>query len=155
MDEEEQRLLAAVCATPDDDAPRLAYAAWCDRRGDPRGEFIRVQVELAKFGRNTDSNEWQSLDRKSWRLLDVSKNAWLAPIVDIASDPEFHRGFITQVTMRAQEFLEKYKLLYSTAPIQHITLKQGVVLRQRFLNLPLYLKYFSPPFPKRTLAIKT
>ena len=39
--------LAAICANPDDDAPRLVYADWLDEHGDPRGEFIRVQVELA------------------------------------------------------------------------------------------------------------
>lgn len=27
-------LLAAVCAAPDDDLPRLAYADWCDENGD-------------------------------------------------------------------------------------------------------------------------
>jgi uncharacterized protein (TIGR02996 family) len=46
--------LAAVCAAPDDDAPRLVLADWLDIDGPPacrdpaRAEFIRVQVELAK-----------------------------------------------------------------------------------------------------------
>ena len=41
-------LLAAVCAAPDDDLPRLVYADWCDENGQPeRAEFIRVQVTIA------------------------------------------------------------------------------------------------------------
>jgi uncharacterized protein (TIGR02996 family) len=40
--------LAAVIAAPDDDNPRLIAADWLDERGDVRGEFIRVQVELAR-----------------------------------------------------------------------------------------------------------
>lgn len=43
--------LAAVVAAPADDLPRLVYADWLDERGDPRGEFIRVQVELARAPR--------------------------------------------------------------------------------------------------------
>ena len=56
----------AVLDNPHEDAPRLAYADWCDRRNapdpppDPRGEFIRLQLKLAgekdeSFARLTDS----------------------------------------------------------------------------------------------------
>jgi uncharacterized protein (TIGR02996 family) len=41
--------LAKIIAEPADDLPRLVYADWLDERGDPRGEFIRVQVELAGY----------------------------------------------------------------------------------------------------------
>ena len=41
---EERRLLDAVLAEPDDDAPRLAFADYCDRMRDPRGPFIRAQL---------------------------------------------------------------------------------------------------------------
>lgn len=40
--------LAAILADPFDDQPRLVYADYLDEQGDPRGEFIRVQCELAK-----------------------------------------------------------------------------------------------------------
>ena len=35
--------LQVIQQTPDDDAPRLVYADWLEERGDPRGEFIRLQ----------------------------------------------------------------------------------------------------------------
>ena len=42
-------LYRAILAHPEDDAPRLAYADWCDENGEPeRGEFIRVECDLAK-----------------------------------------------------------------------------------------------------------
>lgn len=41
-------MLAAVIANPKDDLCRLIYADWLDERGDPRGEFVRVQCELAR-----------------------------------------------------------------------------------------------------------
>ena len=34
--------VAAICADPDDDLPRLVYADWLDERGDPRGELVRL-----------------------------------------------------------------------------------------------------------------
>src|SRR5215218_7287428 len=53
-------LLAAVLASPADDAPRLVLADWLDEHGQPdRAEFIRLQCELnrsknehARFGRS-------------------------------------------------------------------------------------------------------
>ena len=41
--------LQRIRAYPDDDVPRLIYADWLDEQGDPRGEFIRVQVALANL----------------------------------------------------------------------------------------------------------
>ena len=39
--------LAAVCAAPADDTPRLVYADWLDDHDHPdRAEFIRVQIRL-------------------------------------------------------------------------------------------------------------
>ncbi len=39
--------LRAILAEPDKDLPRLIYADWLDERGDPRGQFIRVQCDIA------------------------------------------------------------------------------------------------------------
>jgi uncharacterized protein (TIGR02996 family) len=43
-------LLAAICAHPDEDTPRLVYADWLDEYGDAvdraRAEFIRVGCGL-------------------------------------------------------------------------------------------------------------
>jgi len=33
-----------ILERPDDDGPRLVYADWLEERGDPRGEFIRLQI---------------------------------------------------------------------------------------------------------------
>jgi uncharacterized protein (TIGR02996 family) len=39
--------LRAILESPEDDAPRLVFADALEEEGDPRGEFIRVQCELA------------------------------------------------------------------------------------------------------------
>src|SRR5438874_1642322 len=46
----EQGFLQAIIESPDDDDHRLIFADWLEERDDPRGEFIRVQVERARPG---------------------------------------------------------------------------------------------------------
>lgn len=44
-------LLCAVCEEPDRDLPRNIFADWCEDNGEPeRAEFVRVQIEIARFG---------------------------------------------------------------------------------------------------------
>jgi uncharacterized protein (TIGR02996 family) len=53
---DELTLIAAVCADPDDDTPRLVLADWLDEHGQTdRAEFVRLQVELATLEVATDS----------------------------------------------------------------------------------------------------
>ena len=45
----ERALYRAICRSPDDDLPRLAYADLMEEEGDPlRAAFIRTQLELAR-----------------------------------------------------------------------------------------------------------
>jgi uncharacterized protein (TIGR02996 family) len=41
--------IAVIEGNPDDDTPRLIYADWLDERADPRGEYLRAEVRLAKL----------------------------------------------------------------------------------------------------------
>ena len=45
----DEGFLEAIRAAPDDDVPRLVYADWLEERGEPLGEFIRVQCALARL----------------------------------------------------------------------------------------------------------
>ena len=47
--------LQAIVEAPDDDTPRLIYADWLEERGDPRGEFIRLQCRLDRLLQPNDS----------------------------------------------------------------------------------------------------
>jgi uncharacterized protein (TIGR02996 family) len=46
---EDAGLFAALCAHPEDEPLRLVYADWLDERGDPRGEWLRLQVALDRL----------------------------------------------------------------------------------------------------------
>ena len=67
MTAEEQALLRAVRAAPEDDTPRLVYADWLEERDDAdRAEFIRVQCELTNL--TPAEPEWVDLADREGEL---------------------------------------------------------------------------------------
>jgi uncharacterized protein (TIGR02996 family) len=64
----EASLLAAIREAPEDDAPRLVYMDWLLERGDPRGELLRVQLELER-----EPGPWarHALERREHELLEL------------------------------------------------------------------------------------
>src|SRR5437763_1481005 len=45
----EAAFLADIAEDPEDDTPRRIFADWLSDHGDPRGELLRVQCELARL----------------------------------------------------------------------------------------------------------
>src|SRR5262245_44860194 len=71
----EADLLAAIDAAPDDDAPRLAHAAWLEATGNPdRAEFIRLSLEPARMLDLVPNG--QPMQRRN-QLLHQHERAWL------------------------------------------------------------------------------
>ena len=46
---EDAGFLRAIRERPDDGAARLVYADWLEERGDPRGEYLRLEQQLAQL----------------------------------------------------------------------------------------------------------
>ena len=111
-------LLAAVLARPDDDAPRLVYADALQGRGDPLGELIAVQCELARLGvdgeplflewagdgladaRALDDGRIARLRKREADLLRVHGAGWAKRVRPHAFDDariRFRRGFVEHV----------------------------------------------------------
>jgi uncharacterized protein (TIGR02996 family) len=89
---DEDALLRAIVASPEDDAPRLVYADWCEENGDPdRAEFIRTQIELARLSPADD--RYPELAHRAEELEDRHRNAWRqgTPAAVVVSG--FVRGF--------------------------------------------------------------
>lgn len=49
MDSAEAELLATLQREPEDDEARLVYADWLEERADPRGEYLRLEVESRRI----------------------------------------------------------------------------------------------------------
>ena len=102
------KLIAAVIANPDDDAPRLKYAKWLDHQADPRGEFIRVQCELSKLESlhkltAKQKGQKRKLVKREQKLLNEHFAEWTAQLADLKlrqGQAEFRRGFLWRLELR-------------------------------------------------------
>lgn len=49
MNEIEQAFLETIRKNPEDDDARAVYADWLEQRGDPRGEYLRLELQLHRI----------------------------------------------------------------------------------------------------------
>ena len=115
---EELAFLARIRDQPDDDGPRLIFADWLAERGDPRGEFIRVQCALARLPPEDPRRE--SLREREQTLLKTHEAAWTESINGVVSGWEFRRGLLEAVSVEATAFLERGQELFRLGPIRRI-----------------------------------
>jgi uncharacterized protein (TIGR02996 family) len=114
--------LDAILAQPASDAPRLAFADWLAGQGNLRGEFIRVQCELARLP-ETDPL-LPRLKQREEHLLATQRTALLGPLAALPLDVRFERGFIVSTTLSAHVFLQDGDELFRQAPLREICLKE-------------------------------
>ncbi len=131
-------LLAAICAQPDEDTPRLMYADWLDEHGSAddrlRARFIRVQIEMTRL--EEQHPKWRKLYSEERKLLnDLTRRNVLS--VDhlqkrIVGGVDYQRGFLASITVYAKRFLAEADNFLAIDPIQTVrfaklTAKQGSV----------------------------
>lgn len=146
MSDESDRagFLRAIIGAPDDDLPREIFADYLDERGDPLGEFIRVQVELAKWNPCSECNgsghrtairfttecpfcrKPRALRRREQNLLDAHESGmapnwrrWFASDLPVKrSDLTYRRGFVTNLTLSWADWSAHADALLAAAPIR-------------------------------------
>jgi uncharacterized protein (TIGR02996 family) len=143
--------LADVLAGPADDAPRMAYADWLQERGDPLGEFVAVQLRLARCRDGAESCPPDSrcgrcmgceLRRRERELLLTHGRAWPAGLLGLewlareerdgvwftTGDAglrlavQFRRGFIAHVELTLAAFDAHAAALFRAAPLESVRL---------------------------------
>jgi uncharacterized protein (TIGR02996 family) len=118
---EDEALLRAVLATPDDDAPRLVYADWLDEHGDPaRAAFIRTQVELAR--RPADPDRVLQLRKAEVALLRANRAAWTAWVPGWAEARTFRRGFVEGIRADAADWIANADEVRLRTPLSAVQL---------------------------------
>lgn len=90
-------LFSAVWADPTNDAPRAVLADALSERGDPRGEFISLQL-----ARHAGSSTVESR-RRERELLTTHHDSWVGPIAPLIEHAHvaFERGFVSECRLRA------------------------------------------------------
>jgi uncharacterized protein (TIGR02996 family) len=83
--------LRCIKDDPEDDAPRLILSDWLEERGDPRGEFVRLQCYRARLGTGRAAVE---LEAREAELLLKHRAEWLGVLAERGIDTEFRRGLV-------------------------------------------------------------
>ena len=135
-------LLQAVLDDPDDDAPRLACATWCDSHRDPvvqaQGDLIRSQIDLA----NTDPDDVRTgkafgLQQHITELLEQHGATWAQPISAWVDAVHFVRGFPGWLVASAKAWLARGQQIRALAPVQHLDLHGVRDVDERLPESPL------------------
>jgi uncharacterized protein (TIGR02996 family) len=128
-----------ILTHPDDDAPRLIFADWLEEQGGhasaARAEFIRVQCTLSR--QPLPDSRRAELEGREQELLEQYGNEWARPLRGLAKRWVFHRGFIDDVSLRADRLLASAgRRLFSRYPIQRLRLVRGTNTHRHAYNVP-------------------
>ncbi len=129
-------LYREILDDPDDDQSRLVFADWLEEQGDERGEFIRVQVEVAEAKQRQQPVSERLIDRES-KLLQSHLLTWTlelrkrlrrigslgeGTVQNLISHILYYRGFPSWIGTSAATLLKHGDLLMRTAPWQYVRL---------------------------------
>jgi uncharacterized protein (TIGR02996 family) len=137
MDATREQLYRAVCDAPDDESPRRAMADWLVARGDPQGEFIRLQLEAARQPLRLGSSDYIRPNSAADALLARHRAAWAAQLSPFAPKyVGFMRGFPELVDMDAQTFVSSAAEIYRAAPIRMVSLRNARPVLRALAGMP-------------------
>lgn len=95
---DQAELLPAISADPDNDELRLVYADWLEERGDPLGEFIRVQIELVHTAES--HVRFRHLKEREKQLQAALWHRLRPPLLAGMEWGPATRGFVEKVTVQ-------------------------------------------------------
>jgi uncharacterized protein (TIGR02996 family) len=111
----EQALWDEVLARPDEDAPRRVLADALQQRGDPRGELIALQCQLAGIPEDERGAEELALVDRCKKLISEHGLKWLEgwPLDAI---PDFERGFPHHLAAPSYQVAQHLAHILKAAP---------------------------------------
>ena len=120
--DEYRAFLNQILDRPDDDEPRLIFADWLEEQGSPRGEFIRVQCQLAQLS-DLDP-QYAELQSRSSELVGRYGHEWSQELKQDYKKIFFHRGFIVTLTVLARSLAKVHDELFSSVPVRWLRLNR-------------------------------
>lgn len=122
-------LLAAICAHPDEDTPRLAFADWLQEQGGKentfRAEYIRGAIRVAREDLwspawHAARKGWAKYDDKVRKLLLDHKLEWVKHLEKRARAFELERGFVGHLTVFSKRFVAEGDKFFADDPIRSV-----------------------------------
>lgn len=174
---EEDALIAAIKAAPNDDLPRLVYADWLDERGAEgdaeRAEFIRLHIACHGKLILMTTEEGERIVATLQRLIHddcvgLPLN-WLGFARDALENRDllrpgqhragniagFSRGFVEAVRCPAESWLKDGDAIVAKHPVQRVRLTTNLMtVIDDFRHIPT-VAYFQgmPPLPQETIGV--
>jgi uncharacterized protein (TIGR02996 family) len=141
----QRALEAALVEDPDDVAAHMAYGDYLAEQGDPRGEFVQVQIALEDTRR--PPAERRRLARREAELLERRRDEWLGPLAPHfpLKAVTFRRGWIDALRVHTLT-VEVARALAGAAELRllrRLTLVNGVDLGAE----PDAERFDGHPFP--------
>jgi uncharacterized protein (TIGR02996 family) len=116
-----------VALEPDDLPLRLVFADWLDERGDPLGEFVRVQCDLEPVRHDYDDPRAHELRNREKELLREHGKEWLGEAAFLhklvwpySEAFTFWRGLPDEVALPVHSVEEHGSLLRSCPTLQKV-----------------------------------
>lgn len=132
---EREQILAEILANPSDMTPRMIFADWLEEQGDPLGEFIRIQLELAQA--SEDFARREELDERQDQLRRAHEAEWTAPLRGKVTGYTLGGGFVQSVEMTAS-LAEKYSSeLPRLIPLRRLIVSRSSQVTYRLFALPV------------------
>ena len=130
-----------IIASPDDDAPRLAFADWLDAQGNVvHSDFIRVQCEMDTL--SIGSPRWKELRRRERTILRDHPADWFGKLYGRLKNCYFRRGLLHSVRLHAEVFVQHPGKVFGFGPINMVKLDGGAAFIQQISDL-FYLRYVT------------
>ncbi|MBL8923274.1 MAG: TIGR02996 domain-containing protein [Myxococcaceae bacterium] len=115
--------LARVLASPDDLQLRQVFADKLQEKGDPRGTFISMQLELLRL--DPADPRYPGISAESRRLEHRHRRVWLADVFDRIGDcaPVFRAGFLSTLTIDPLDLDQHWPWLRAREPVEGVTVE--------------------------------
>lgn len=153
---DEEALLAAIAASPDEDTPRLVYADWLDEHDQPiRAEFIRVQIEVARVEtlESIDLNRHIDLFQRQHDLLENHRAELLGALARVPK-VEFERGFVSELVLSFIPFYRQRRIIAVLLPFPTIIVRDTAARVRNMLSFSRS-EAFSDAYSHLVAAIGT
>ena len=114
-----EQLLQQILENPSDLDSRLVYADWLMENGNPRGELIQIQFEIAN---GCTGKRLSTLRKKEKSLI---KQFVTEETFGLVRKPEYRLGFIEHATVALKTFIDQSEEICSKMPLRDVCLSAG------------------------------
>jgi uncharacterized protein (TIGR02996 family) len=119
----------SICADPDNESQRLIYADWLEERGDPRGQFLRLELHIIK-GLSVARAEYHLPHMRFHELAWSIDLAWLAKVNRVSllvcrlrGDPSQPDDPLAGEVELGNGHRKRVAIAYSGSPHDHLELR--------------------------------